>query len=146
MKTTMAIALLLALPALAEEKKAAAKASPKSGKAAKAAPAPKAEVPPPYNGPPPGSEKISSTEWRWVDKNGKAWVYRRGPMTWMKQPAEDAAVKDTAVSANLRAVDKGDSVEFTRTIPIGISKYTKKKSELNAEEQSVLAASLQEKK
>jgi hypothetical protein len=78
-------------------------------------------------------------------KTGKAWVYYFGGVAWIKKP-EEAVELNKPASGGLTAVDRGETVEFSRSMPMGPSRWTKKKSELNAEEQAALDAAQQEKK
>jgi hypothetical protein len=78
--------------------------------------------------------------YRAVDSKGKVWIYRETPFgitkAEYKAPAPAIATdpaKDTRVSAK----GVGDSVEFERTGPFGVSHWQKKKSELTPDEQAI---------
>jgi hypothetical protein len=95
---------------------------------------------------PKGAQKLSDNEWRWVDKDGKAWIYRKTPFSVAKFPEEQAAsekapVRDAGAPMSVR--DLGDSVEFTRKTPFGENKWTRKKSELTDMEKSAWEAASQ---
>jgi hypothetical protein len=88
---------------------------------------------------PKGAEKLSDHEWRYVDKAGKAWIYRRTPFSVAKFPeelaaSEKATARDAGAPMQVREV--GDSVEFTRKTPFGVNTWVKKKSELTDIEKS----------
>ncbi len=90
---------------------------------------------------PKDAVKISDLEWRHVDKDGKAWIYRRTPFAINKIPEEQAIGASAAGSAaGLEARDLGDSVEFSRRTPFGTNKWVKKKSELDSTERAALDA------
>lgn len=126
------IAVILPLAAESAKKPATKKAA-----AAKKAPAQQNPVP-------KGAKKISDTEWRYVDKDGKAWIYRKNPFGIAKLPEEkvkgDAILADApqhATGAPLEIRDLGnDTFEFSRRTPFGVSKWTKKKSEMNTDEKA----------
>lgn len=92
---------------------------------------------------PKGAVKIGDFEWRYVDKEGKAWIYRKTPFGVAKLPEEkvkgDTGTSDApqhASGAPLEIRDMGDSVEFSRRTPFGVSKWSKKKTELNDQEKA----------
>lgn len=97
---------------------------------------------------PKDAERLSDYEWRWVDKSGKAWIFRQTPFSVAKFP-EEAAKSETAsrmdAGAPVKARDLGDSVEFTRKSPFGVSTWVKKKSELNEIEKSAWEAASKKK-
>lgn len=70
-------------------------------------------------------------------------MYRRTPFgvsKWEDQPA--AAPQTAAAEADpVTATDLGDSVRFERKTPFGTNQWVRKKSELTAEEQAMLARS-----
>jgi len=98
-------------------------------------------------GVPDGAKSYKSYYWRWVDPKGVAWIYHTTPFGVVhdQETAEDraemaaiqakvAAPRPDMVPGDLTIVDKGDSLEFTRQMPFGPSRWTAKKSELNEEE------------
>lgn len=105
-------------------------------------PAPKAKAAYPKQVP-KDAERLSEFEWRWVDKSGKAWIFRQTPFSVAKFP-EEAVKNETASRADaglpVKARDLGDSVEFTRETPFGANKWVKKKSELNEIEKAAWEA------
>lgn len=92
---------------------------------------------------PKDAVKLSDYEWRWVDKSGKAWIFRQTPFSVAKFP-EDLSKSETASNvdsgAPLGVRDLGDSVEFSRKSPFGANRWVKKKSELNDIEKSAWEA------
>ncbi len=116
-----------------ETKKATAKPAPKPEANASTQPASRHEVP-------KDAVKLSDFEWRWVDKDGKAWIYRRTPFGLAKFGEEKAASESekqsSLAAASLEVRDAGDSVEFSKVTPFGTNKWTKKKSELDGIEKA----------
>jgi len=89
------------------------------------------------SGLPKDAKKLSEMEWRWVDPKGAAWIYRRTPVGYAKIPEAETIKPAAPVSVNLfQAADKGDSVEFTTRTPVGISRWTKKKTDLSPDEKA----------
>jgi hypothetical protein len=92
---------------------------------------------------PKDAVRLSEHEWRWVDKDGKAWIFRRTPFSVAKFPEELAASEKAPVQdagAPLKVRDLGDSVEFSRQTPFGVNTWTRKKSELTDVEKSAWEA------
>jgi hypothetical protein len=81
--------------------------------------------------------------YRWTDKDGKVWTYRRTPFGVTRWPADsvdaaqDAADKRSAAGAVTTAVEQGDSVRFEQSTPFGKRTWVRKKSELNETEQHI---------
>ncbi len=114
-----------------------AKPASKGTKAAKVAP-------PDPGGLPKGAKPVGDFEWRWTDPKGKVWIYRKTPFGYAKMP-ETAPISATPEPVRapvvLTAVDLGDQVEFSRPGPLGISRWTKKKTEtLSTDEKTALDA------
>jgi len=115
----------------------AAGSDPAQKTAARTAPA-KSGLPP---GVPAGAVTAGPYAWRFTDAQGKKWLYRQTPFGVVKmddKPEETPAVED---KNPITATDLGDSVRFERNTPFGKQKWTKKKSELNSEEQAVVEKS-----
>jgi hypothetical protein len=80
---------------------------------------------------------------RWTDKDGKAWTYRRTPFGISRWPADaidiqkEAVAKQNSVKERTVAVDKGDSVQFEEATPFGKRTWIRKKSELSDTEQTI---------
>jgi hypothetical protein len=92
---------------------------------------------------PKDAVRLTDYEWRWVDKEGKVWIFRRTPFGVAKFPEELArSEKDPGAEAGapLEARDLGDRVEFSRQTPFGVSKWVKKKTDLSGAEKSALEA------
>ncbi len=67
------------------------------------------------------------------DAKGKKWLYRRTPFGIAKyepEPGAPAALEGEGITAS----EQGDSVRFERKTPFGVTRWTKKKTELNSEE------------
>jgi len=98
---------------------------------------------------PPGVPKdaVETTPgfYRWTDKAGKAWTYRLSPFGVTRWPAESVDVaheqarKDRAGTAQISAVEQGDSIRFEQVTPFGKHTWIRKKSELTESEQRIWA-------
>jgi hypothetical protein len=113
---------------------------------------------------PAGATELSKGVYRHTDSSGKNWIYRKTPFGMVKS-AEDAAPEppldapapaakrespfaggktagSPAASAPLTsAVEDGDTIRFERNTPFGPTRWTRKRSELNADETRILEQS-----
>jgi hypothetical protein len=144
----IALIVISALPALAQTQASSAAKTQKKKKAApasqKAGPmtVPKGAVLDPKDG-----------NYHYKDKNGKKWVYMMtpmGPSRWEdKGPGaapEHPSSDRFSADPNLKALDQGNTVKFTRSTPFGNQSWTKKKSELTDDERSMLTGSSSQEK
>jgi hypothetical protein len=103
MKWILLLTLFLSsIPAAAGQEKA-----DKKDAGTKAA-APREAAP---QGVPKGAERVGAFEWRYTDKEGKAWVYRKTPFGWTKlvAPPETAGDKPALDSGGpFRAAAPGE--------------------------------------
>jgi hypothetical protein len=86
---------------------------------------------------PSDAKALQDGSFRYVDKNGKAWIYRNTPFGVSKaeeRPAPQAAKPEDDPAT---AEDAGDSVRFTRPTPFGNKTWTKKKTELDSYEKTI---------
>jgi hypothetical protein len=106
---------------------------------------------------PADAVKTEDGSFKYTDAKGKKWIYRNTPFGVAK--SEDKAVDETVtpfgkakpqdkpaatpepmVDTNpTRAFEEGDSYRFERTTPFGVSKWRKKKTELDASELKIVA-------
>jgi hypothetical protein len=118
---------------------------------------------------PKGAERISPDVHRYVDKDGKAWLYRQTPFGITKTAEEQASTKAQAPEASssgtrmtpfgetkaggaieetargrqssggsavkTNVIEDADSLRFERPSPFGVYKWSRKKTELTADEQ-----------
>lgn len=95
---------------------------------------------------PAGAVEVEPYTYRFTDAQGKKWIYRKTPFGISR--AEDKAVEDPKVvdpkkeeSARLidatTAVEAGDTIRFERPGPFGVTKWERKKTELNEVEHAV---------
>lgn len=101
------------------------------------APAPRSQ---PLTAIPKDAVRIEPNTYRWKDPKGKEWILRETPFTIAKIDPKDYTASAPAAPApsNVIAVEDGDSIRFERPSPFGTPvKWTKKKSELNEEEQAI---------
>jgi len=112
------ISLSAALAAGAGGRKAAPKPSPAS-----------------RGGVPASAVMTAPDTYRYVDPDGKAWLYRKSPFGWMKVE-EKAARPDPAVAAMVadRVVEEGDTLRFEKKTPFGTQRWSRRKSELTEAE------------
>jgi hypothetical protein len=81
--------------------------------------------------------------YRWTDKDGKVWTYRRSPFGVSRWPADSADGKQSAMdnrndpAQRTTAVEQGDSIRFSEATPFGKRIWVRKKTELNDNEQSI---------
>lgn len=97
---------------------------------------------------PAEAKEVTPGVYRFVDKNGKSWLFRRTPFGVMKteetkeaRAALEAKAKDVPEKPDMQAVEEGDMVRFTRWTPFGVNSWTKKKTELSAAEKEALERS-----
>ena len=80
--------------------------------------------------------EVRTDIFRQVDKNGKAWIYRRMPFGIFKS-AETENMKQTLADPpdkqNVKELPDG-TLEFTKLTPFGVGRYTRKKADLTDEE------------
>ena len=81
--------------------------------------------------------------YRWTDKNGKVWTYRRTPFGVSRWPedsvdmGQEVVDKQNAASGRTTAVEQGDSIRFEQATPFGKRSWVRKKTELNDSEQKI---------
>src|SRR5579862_7498175 len=69
---------------------------------------------------PKGAVETSTGLYRWTDKDGKVWMYRRSPFGISRYPADIATYdKQTSTEEETKAVEQGDSIRFERSTPFG---------------------------
>jgi hypothetical protein len=106
---------------------------------------------------PADAVKTEDGSYKYTDSKGKKWIYRNTPFGVAK--SEDKPIDATAtpfgkaklqekpaeapkpvVDTNpTRAFEDGDSYRFERNTPFGVSKWTKKKTDLDASEKQIVA-------
>jgi hypothetical protein len=83
---------------------------------------------------PPDAVPIGPGAWRYVDKDGKAWIYKATMMAIVRMPEAESDPK----YPGLKVTEKGDTVRFERPGQTGIVAWERKRSELNDEEKAML--------
>jgi len=92
---------------------------------------------------PKDAVQIDPNTYRYTDPSGKKWIYNRTPFGISRvedRSVEDAkkAQEDTAHQVeSTKAVEDGDSIRFERASPFGITRWQRKKGELNEMERAV---------
>jgi hypothetical protein len=138
-----AFTLLMTAPALSAQSTKAATKSTAKGKAATQTAAPSNGSP---GIPPKEAVLLPNGERRYTDAQGKTWLYRETPFGWVRSTEEDAVAAPSTLPMDVTIVDKGDEVEFSRYTPFGPSRWTKKKSELDAMERALVDRAAADKK
>jgi hypothetical protein len=123
------IALATVLPASAQDKDSKKSQTPKAAAAAESR----------RDAVPPDAKEIEPGVWRWKDEKGKTWILRRSPFGLLKgeekQEKTEAARDADDPSLALKVTEEGDQLRFERRTPFGVSRWTKKKTELDELEQ-----------
>src|SRR3984885_12217395 len=88
---------------------------------------------------PAGAVQVSPGLYRWTDKDGKGWMYRRTPFGVSRWEEDSEDTKQKAIVQQTTAVEQGDSVRFERVSPFGKQTWVKKKTELDETEQKIWA-------
>jgi hypothetical protein len=83
---------------------------------------------------PPEAVNIGPGAWRYIDKEGKAWIYRATPITTVRMPEADF----DAMYPGVKVTERGDTVRFERPTPMGPVTWERKRSELREEEKALL--------
>lgn len=139
MKTILALALILTASVSAQTTHTK-KTTKKTSDTATTTTAPAARPAVPDAVIPKGAVEGADGNFYYTDAQGKKWTYRNTPFGVSK--AED---KSTGVAVApppqpdtlITATDAGDSVNFSKPSPFGTVKWTKKKTDLDANETSV---------
>ena len=100
---------------------------------------------------PKDAVQIDPNTYRYTDPAGKKWIYKKTPFGISRVEdkgisAEDAkkAQQDLARQIEYtKAVEDGDSIRFERASPFGITRWQRKKAELNEVERAVWDRELQ---
>ena len=87
---------------------------------------------------PAGATQVEPFIYRYTDAQGKTWMYRKSPFGVMKWEEKDTPQPLVQNADPIVVTDLGDSVRFARKSPFGDQVWTSKKSELSAEEKSIL--------
>lgn len=99
---------------------------------------------------PQGAVKVDEATYRFQEpavngKPGKVWLYRKSPFGVTRieesEAAKIGAANPMSVESPAKVTDLGDSYRFERTGPFGAKIWTKKKSELSAEEADMVKKS-----
>ena len=102
---------------------------------------------------PASAVKQPDGNYRYVDPKGTAWVYRNTPFgvsrateasvqaqaaALSQAPADSAGIKSAQDrDEKVTAVATGDTVEFTRPTPFGVTRWSRSKADLTPDEQKI---------
>jgi len=85
---------------------------------------------------PQGAVATSPSTFRYIDSEGKKWIYHTSPFGVTREP-EGAPQRFVRDYSNVKATEQGDSIRFERPTPFGPFRWQTKKSELNEMERTV---------
>jgi hypothetical protein len=86
---------------------------------------------------PKDATPLPDGSFRYVDKDGKKWIYRTTPFGVSKAEEHPAPPVAQIVDDPAKSEDLGDSVRFTRPTPFGPKVWTTKKSQLDTYEKNI---------
>lgn len=88
---------------------------------------------------PAGAREVEPYTYAYTDAAGHQWMYRQTPFGVTKwQPSDVPPPRATPQSNPVTVTDLGDSFRFERRTPFAQNVWTKKKSELSADEKELL--------
>jgi len=96
-----------------------------------------AKKPPAALAVPADAVQISPGLYRWQDKDGKSWMYRRSPFGVSRWEEGSADAKQKSAIETTMAVEQGESIRFERDSPFGKHVWVRKKTELDETEQKI---------
>lgn len=86
---------------------------------------------------PKDATPLPDGSYRYVDKDGKKWIYRATPFGVSKAEERPAPPVPKVEDDPTKSEDLGDSVRFTRPTPFGPKVWTTRKSQLDAFEKTI---------
>jgi hypothetical protein len=87
---------------------------------------------------PKDAAPLPDGSFRYVDKDGKKWIYRNTPFGVSKAEERPVApVVQSPADDPAKSEDLGDSVRFNRPTPFGPKIWTRKKTEMDSYEKSI---------
>jgi hypothetical protein len=94
---------------------------------------------------PSDAVQIDPNTYRYTDPAGKKWMYHRTPFGISRMEDKDVSAEDAKKAQedvarqieSTKAVEEGDSIQFERASPFGITRWKKSKTELNEMERAV---------
>jgi hypothetical protein len=88
---------------------------------------------------PADAQRIDDSTYRYRDAQGKTWIYAQTPFGFSRSE-ESATPKPVQASDSnpVKVRDLGDSYEFVKTSPFGQSRWTRKKTDLSADERDMV--------
>ena len=92
---------------------------------------------------PKDAVEIEPGFYRWTDRDGKVWKYRRTPFgvrRWAAEPADGQRSEPethTAAEKLTTAVEEGDSIRFEQSTPFGKKTWVRKKTDLDETERRI---------
>jgi hypothetical protein len=134
----LAVLMIFAAMTTAEDKPAGKKSKPPSAKTSSPAKVQPLTIP-------PDAVKISANGYSYTDPQGKKWMYYKTPFgisrvednpvssSDAKKEQEDRARRIESTTA----VEDGDTIRFEQPTPFGITRWQRKKGELNDIERAV---------
>ena len=91
-------------------------------------------------GVPSGAKEVQPHTYSYTDAQGQHWTYRQTPFGMTKWRDSDIPAPTMSAQPNpVTVTDLGEQVRFERKTPFGQFVWTRKKSELTADEKGLLA-------
>src|SRR5271165_330445 len=88
---------------------------------------------------PADAQRIDDSTYRYKDAQGKTWIYAQTPFGFSRSEEGVTPKSVQNVDSNpVKVRDLGDSYEFVKATPFGQSRWTTKKSDLNADEREMV--------
>jgi hypothetical protein len=88
---------------------------------------------------PADAQRIDDSTYRYRDAQGKTWIYAQTPFGFSRSEESATAKPVQAADSNpVKVRDLGDSYEFVKTSPFGQSRWTRKKTDLSADERDMV--------
>ncbi len=92
-------------------------------------------APPPS--PPATAREVEPGTFEYKDPQGRLWIYKRTPFGWSRYTPDQKTEAQPEPPSGITAHEEGDNVRFERRGPFGVSRWVRKKSELNEEERLI---------
>ncbi len=104
---------------------------------------------------PAGALQVTPNVYKHTDAAGTTWIYRKTPFGIVKMKetidadpepsgnpfSDKKSASSKSSAAIVTAVEEGDNVRFERSTPFGPTRWSRKKSELSADEKEMLEQS-----
>jgi hypothetical protein len=90
---------------------------------------------------PAGATQTGPNSWRYTNEKGESWMYRKTPFgitrTAEAPKSGTVAKADVELPPGLKAAQVGESVQFERPGPFGVTRWSRKVGEMNEIERKI---------